>query len=71
MSSPDRTRSAARLAGYLLGTFALLAACSKQERPEVAVRTTTLAARTPASTDSATSAPADTADSTLSFDAAS
>jgi plastocyanin len=58
------------LGGYLLGTMALTAACSKQERPDLMVRESTLAARTPASTDAPAAAPADSGDSTLSFDAA-
>jgi Sulfocyanin (SoxE) domain len=65
MFSLDPTRSAARAGGALLAVAALLAACSRQERPEVAVRQTSLAAQVPP-------APADTGDSTqdLSYDAA-
>jgi sulfocyanin len=57
-----------------LGTLALTGACSKQERPDLNVRETTLAARAPAAEDSAVpNAPADTGDSAqyLSYDAAS
>jgi sulfocyanin len=58
-----------------LGTLALTGACSKQERPDLNVRETTLAARAPASAEdsAAPSAPADTGDSAqyLSYDAAS
>jgi len=66
MPSSLATRSAA-LGAYALGTMALVAACSKQERPDLAVQQTSLAART-----SATAA-ADTGDTTqyLSFNAAS
>jgi sulfocyanin SoxE-like protein len=58
------SRTAARRAGYVLATMALVAACSKQERPDLAVRQTSLAGRA--------AAPADTGDSAgyLSFDAA-
>ena len=74
MFSSPVTRSAARLGGYLLGTVALAAACSKQERPDLMVRESTLAARTPATTETPSAAPAptpaDSGDSTLSFDAA-
>jgi len=70
MFSSPVTRSTARLSGYLLGTMALTAACSKQERPDLMVRESTLAARTPASTDAPAAAPSDSGDSTLSFDAA-
>jgi Sulfocyanin (SoxE) domain len=65
MSSPVPTQSAARVLGCALGVAAVAAACSKQERPDVAVRETSLAATTPA-------APADTGDSQfVSFDQAS
>jgi hypothetical protein len=63
MPPSPASRSAARLGACALGTMALAAACSKQERPDLAVRQTTLAARTPADTG-------DTAQY-LSFDAAS
>jgi hypothetical protein len=64
MIFPERPGLAVRLLGCVLGTAALAVACSKQERPDVAVQQTTLAARTPA-------LPADTADSQfVSFDAA-
>jgi len=67
MPSRFPARSARRLGAYALGTIALVTACSKQERPDLAVHQTSLAARTPATT------PADTGDSSqyLSFDAAS
>jgi sulfocyanin len=75
MFSVPTTPSAARLAACALGTLVLMGACSKQERPDLAVRESTLAARAPTSTDPAAAprAPADTGDSTqyLSFDAAS
>ena len=75
MVSVSSTTSAARLAACALGTLALTGGCSKQERPDLAVRESTLAARTPAPADSAPApaAPADTGDSAqyLSFDAAS
>ena len=63
MPSPLPTRSAARMLGCALGLAALAAACSKQERPDVTVRQTSLAATTPV-------VPVDTADSQfVSFDA--
>ena len=67
MPSSPASRSAARLVAWALGTMALTAACSKQERPDLAVHQTTLAARTPAA------APTDTGDTAqyLSFDTAS
>ena len=67
MPSSPATRSAARLRACALGTMALVAGCSKQERPDLAVHQTTLAARTPAA------APADTGDTAqyLNFDSAS
>lgn len=75
MFSFPTTTSAARLSACALGTVVLIGGCSKQERPDLAVRESTLAARTPASSDSAVApaAPADTGDSAqyLSFDAAS
>jgi hypothetical protein len=65
MSLPVPTRTAAWALPYALGMATLVVGCSKQERPDVAVRQTSLAARTPA-------VRADTADSQLvSFDAAS
>ena len=65
MSFPVPTRTAVWALPYALGMATLVVGCSKQERPDVAVRQTTLAAQTPA-------VPADTADSQLvSFDAAS
>ena len=65
MSSPVPTRSAARVLGCALGVAAVAGACSMPERPDVALRQSTLAAQTPPA------APADTADSRLlSFDAA-
>jgi hypothetical protein len=72
MFSSPVTRSAAKGAGYLLGAMALVGACSKQERPDLAVRETTLAGRTSSSSEAPVpaAAPADTGDSTLSFDAA-
>ena len=48
MPSPDPTGSAARVLGCALGMAALAGACSKQERPDVALRQSTLAAQTPA-----------------------
>ncbi len=64
MPSPDPTRSAPRVLACALGMAALGLACSKQERPDVAVRQSTLAAQTPP-------LPADTADSQfVSFDPA-
>jgi uncharacterized cupredoxin-like copper-binding protein len=65
--------STTRLATAVLGTMALVAACSKRERPELAVRQSTLAASAPAPAGTPATAPADTGDSTqyLSFDAAS
>jgi plastocyanin len=73
MRSTCPTRSAGRLAGYLLGTAALLAACSKQEHPDLAVRQTTLGAGTPAPAGAPAAAAADTGDTTqyLSYDAGS
>jgi sulfocyanin SoxE-like protein len=65
MSFPVPTRTAVWALPYALGMATLVVGCSKQERPDVAVRQTTLAAQTPA-------VPADTADSQfVSFDAAS
>jgi sulfocyanin SoxE-like protein len=65
MSFPVPTRTAVWPLPYALGMATLVVGCSKQERPDVAVRQTTLAAQTPA-------VPADTADSQfVSFDAAS
>jgi sulfocyanin SoxE-like protein len=65
MSFSVPTRTAVWALPYALGMATLVVGCSKQERPDVAVRQTTLAAQTPA-------VPADTADSQLvSFDAAS
>jgi plastocyanin len=65
MSFPDPSRPAARALVYTLGMAVLTVACSKQERPDVAVRQSTLAAQTPP-------VPADTADSQfVSFDQAS
>jgi hypothetical protein len=65
MSFPVPTRTAVWALPYALGMATLVVGCSKQERPDVAVRQTTLAAQTPA-------VPSDTADSQLvSFDAAS
>jgi plastocyanin len=65
MSLPVPTRTAVWALPYALGMATLVVGCSKQERPDVAVRQTSLAARTPA-------VRADTADSQLvSFDAAS
>jgi plastocyanin len=68
-------RTAACPVGYALATLALVAACSKQERPDLAVRETSLAGRSLASADSPAvpATPADTGDSAqyLSFDAAS
>ena len=67
MATPDPTRSATRVLGCALGMAALAGACSKQGRPDVGLRQSTLAAQTPATP----AAPADTADSRfLSFDAA-
>ena len=64
MPSPDPTRSAPRVLACALGMVALAVACSKQERPDVAVRQSTLAAQTPP-------VPADTADNQfVSFDPA-
>jgi hypothetical protein len=61
------------VAGYLLGTVALLAACSKQEHPDLTVRQTALGARTSTPAGASAPAAADTGDSAqyLSFDAAS
>lgn len=67
MFSSPVTRSPARLAAHLLGIVALASACSKQERPDLTVRETTLGARTPTA---ATAATADSSDSTLTFDPA-
>ncbi len=65
MPFPVPTRTAARALSGALGTAALVVGCSKQERPDVTVRQTTLAATTPAIA-------ADTGDSqVVSFDAAS
>lgn len=65
MSFPVPTRTAVWALPYALGMATVLVGCSKQERPEVALRQASLAAQTPA-------APADTADSqVVSFDAAS
>ena len=67
MATPDPTRSATRVLGCALGMAALAGACSKQERPDLALRQSTLAAQTPATP----AAPADTADNRfLNFDAA-
>jgi plastocyanin len=67
MSFPVPTRTVTRALPCALGMAALVVGCSKQERPDVTVRQTTLAARTPATPP----APADTADNRfLSFDAA-
>ena len=64
MPSPNPTRSAPRVLACALGMVALAVACSKQERPDVAVRQSTLAAQTPP-------VPADTADNQfVSFDPA-
>jgi hypothetical protein len=62
-------RSAARLTAAVLGTMALVAACSKPEHPGLAIRRSTLATSAPAPAV----APADTGDSAqyLSFDPAS
>ena len=65
MSFPVPTRTAVWALPYALGMAIVLVGCSKQERPDVALRQATLAGQTPA-------APADTADSqVVSFDAAS
>jgi plastocyanin len=67
MSLPVPTRTAAWALPYVLGMATLVVGCSKTERPDVAIRQTTLAAQTPATP----AAPADTADNRfLSFDAA-
>jgi len=64
MSFPVPTRTVTRALSSALGMAALVG-CSKQERPDVTVRQTTLAAKTPAIA-------ADTGDSQqVSFDAAS
>jgi len=65
MSFPVPTRTATRALPCALGMAALVVGCSKQERPDVTVRQTTLAATTPAIA-------ADTGDSqSVSYDAAS
>jgi sulfocyanin len=65
MPFPVPTRTAVRALPYASVVGALVVGCSKQERPDVAVRQTTLAATTPA-------VAADTADSQfVSFDSAS
>ena len=67
MATPDPTRSATRVLGCALGMAALAGACFKQERPDLGLRQSTLAAQTPATP----AAPADTADNRfLNFDAA-
>ena len=66
MPSPDRTGSAARLLGCALGMAALAVACSKQERPDVTVRQTTLAGQ-----DAGRSRPIPAESQFVSFDAAS
>src|SRR4029078_3713273 len=67
MCFPVPIRTAAWALPYVLGMATLVVGCSKTERPEVAIRQTTLAAQTPAPP----AAPADTADNRfLSFDAA-
>ena len=64
MAFPVPTRTAVPALACALGTAALVVGCSKQERPDVTVRQTTLAAKTPPIA-------ADTADSqVVSFDAA-
>ena len=50
MSLPVPTRTAAWALPYVLGMATLVVGCSKTERPEVAIRQTTLAAQTPGAT---------------------
>jgi uncharacterized cupredoxin-like copper-binding protein len=66
MFPTDPTWAAARLAAYGVAAAALTVACSKQERPDLAVRHTSLAAQAPVAT-------ADTGEGQdyLSFDPAS